>query len=326
MESKEQPRWSAENIARISRSFMECRVLLSGAEIDIFTVCAGKPLTAVQIGDRLHADLRALTVLLDALAAMDLLVKRGDTYQTEASAARLLSADSPSTILPAVQHSVNLWSTWSRLTKKIVDKPMEWSLPAFIKTMHLGGSFLAPQIIAQVNPGSARRLIDVGGGAGTYTIAFLKASQQMRATLFDQPQVIEMAREMITKENLTDRVTLVAGDFLKDMLPGGHDLAFVSAIIHQNSFDENVQMFKNIFAGLEPGGRIVVRDHIMSPDRTSPRSGAFFAVNMLVGTRGGGTYTEAEIAAALRDAGFSGIRIMSPDKRMDGLMEGFKSA
>lgn len=133
-----------------------------------------------------------------------------------------------------------------------------------------------------------------------------------------------MAREMMQATGLTDRVTLIAGDYLKDALPGGHDLAFVSAIIHSNSLEENLVMFRNIFNALEPGGRIVVRDHVMNPDRTRPRGGAFFAVNMLVNTKGGSTYTEAEISNTLTQAGFVRAKLIHPDRRMDGLMEAFK--
>ena len=123
---------------------------------------------------------------------------------------------------------------------------------------------------------------------------------------------------------MLDRVTLVAGDYKKDPLPAGHDLAFVSAIVHQNSPAENGALFRNIFTSLEPGGRIVVRDHLLSADRTHPRSGALFAVNMLVGTEGGNSYTEEEIRGALEKVGFVGVRLIHPDSRMDGLMEGFK--
>jgi predicted O-methyltransferase YrrM len=147
----------------------------------------------------------------------------------------------------------------------------------------------------------------------------------MRATLFDLPPVIDIARERLSTAGMMDRVTLVAGDYRKDKLPAGHDLAFVSAIIHQNSPAENVTMFRKIFNAIEPGGRIVVRDHILSPDRTHPRSGALFAVNMLVGTEGGNSYTETEIRDALEQAGFTGMRIIHPDTRMDGLIEGFRN-
>ena len=83
-------------------------------------------------------------------------------------------------------------------------------------------------------------------------------------------------------------------------------------------------MFRKIFTALDPGGRIVLRDHILSTNRTHPRSGTLFAVNMLVGTEGGNSYTETEIRDALEQAGFTGMRIIHPDTRMDGLMEGFR--
>jgi predicted O-methyltransferase YrrM len=190
--------------------------------------------------------------------------------------------------------------------------------------MHVIAAPIAPGIVALVDPAGARLLLDVGGASGTYTLAFLKAAPEMRATLFDLPEVIEMARERVGAAGMLNRVALVAGDYNRDPLPAGHDLAFVSAIIHQNSAEENVAMFRKIFAALEPGGRIVVRDHVLSPDRIKPRSGALFAVNMLVGTEGGNSYTEAEICDALTQAGFAGARIIHPDTRMDGLVEAFR--
>ena len=322
---KGQTEWSQETLLGMGRAFMESRVLLTGAELDLFTLAAAKPLSAEQMAGRIGADLRALTIVLDALAAMGLLIKENDTYQTEPSAARMLSADSPASILPMIRHSADLWDRWGQLTHRVAGpREKEKSMRAFIGAMHVVGHTLAPRIVSLVGISGARRLLDVGGASGTYTIAFLEAEPQMRATLFDLPPVIDIARERLSTAGMLDRVTLVAGDYRKDPLPAGHDLAFVSAIIHQNSPAENVTMFRKIFAALEPGGRIVVRDHILSPDRTHPRSGALFAVNMLVGTEGGNSYTETEIRDALEQAGFIGVRIIHPDTRMDGLMEGFR--
>ena len=281
VKEKGQTKWSQETLLGMGRAFMESRVLLTGAELDLFTLAATKPLSAEQIAARIGADLRALTIVLDALAALELLIKENDAYQTEPSAARMLSSDSPASIL-------------------------------------------APRIVSLVGISGARRLLDVGGASGTYTIAFLEAEPQMRATLFDLPPVIEIARERVGAAGMLDRVTLVAGDYRKDPLPVRHDLAFVSAIIHQNSPTENMTLFRKIFAALEPGGRIVVRDHLMNSDRTHPRSGALFAVNMLVGTEGGNSYTETEIRDTMEQAGFVNVRIIHPDTRMDGLMEGFR--
>jgi predicted O-methyltransferase YrrM len=146
----------------------------------------------------------------------------------------------------------------------------------------------------------------------------------MRATLFDQPPVIEMARRRVQEAGMTDRVTLVPGDFYKDELPAGHDLALLSAIIHQNSPEENEELYRNIHRALDVGGRIVIRDHVMSPDHTQPLEGALFAVNMLAGTKGGSTYTFEEIKTGLTAAGFTRINQLQ-SQGMFSLVEGYKS-
>jgi SAM-dependent methyltransferase len=317
--------WTQDALVGLSRAFMESRVFLTGAALDLFTIVAAAPLTAKQIAERIGADLHALSIVLDALATMGLLIKQDDAYRTEPSAAPYLVAGSADSILPILRHSCDLWDRWSRLSGRVVGpRAPEKSMQAFISAMHAIAKTLAPRIVALVDPAGARCLLDVGGASGTYTMAFLEAVPGMRATLFDLPAVIEMARERLGAAGMLDRVALVAGDFNEDPLPAGHDLAFVSAIIHQNSPAQNVALFRKIFAALEPGGRLVVRDHVLSPDRTRPRSGALFAVNMLVGTEGGNSYTEDEIRDAFSRAGFIGARVIHPDEHMDGLVEAFK--
>ncbi|MHB8771564.1 MAG: methyltransferase [Syntrophales bacterium] len=321
----DQPAWSQEKITGLSRGFMESRVLLTAAELDLFTLTATAPLTAGQIAAAIGAELRGLTILLDALAAMGLMVKRDDAYRAEPSAGRLLAAAGPDSILPIILHNVDLWERWGALTAKIAAprRPGGWTA-AFIGAMHAIASPLAGRIVRLADPAGSRRMLDVGGGSGVYTLAFLEAAPALRATIFDRPEVLEMARQRVAEAGMEERVTFAQGDFEKDPLPAGHDLAFVSAIIHQNAPAENVALFRNVFASLDPGGRVVVRDHVLSPDRTAPRGGALFAVNMLVGTAGGNSYTEAEIGAALTEAGFVGVRLIHPDERMDGLVEAFR--
>jgi len=146
----------------------------------------------------------------------------------------------------------------------------------------------------------------------------------MKATLFDRPEVIEIAQPFLKSLGLLHRVTLVAGDFYQDEFPKGHDLAFVSAIIHQNSPEQNLNLFLKAFRSLDSGGRVIIRDHVMDPDRTRPVEGAIFAVNMLVATTGGNTYTFDEIRAGLTQAGFVNIRLLQPGEHMDALVEATK--
>lgn len=323
-----------KEILELARNFMECRILLSGAELNLFTLLTTAPLSAREAARRIGADLRALTILLDALSAIGLLVKRGETYQCPPDLSAFLSTDAPDSVLAMVLHMANVWERWANLTSivkgpSVPRKPVTSSqkpedLRAFIGAMHVIARPLAHQIVAAIHPEKSRALLDVGGASGTYTLAFLQVVPDMKATLFDRPEVIGMARQRLAEAGVLDRVTLVSGDFNQDELPHGHDLAFVSAIIHQNSPEQNLSLFLKVFRSLDPAGRIVIRDHVMNPDRTSPKDGAIFAINMLVSTTGGNTYTFDEIKTNLAEAGFVSIRLLQAGEHMDALVEGFK--
>lgn len=323
-----------EAVLKLARQFMESRILLTAAELDLFSPLAEKAHTAERLSGRLRCDTRALAILLDALTAMGLLEKQGGAYRTSPAAAALLADASPRSVLPMILHAAHLWESWSRLTPIVRGNHPpehaagsardEGALRAFIGAMHVVGMPLAERIVATVQPGPARNLLDVGGASGTYTIAFLKASPGMQATLFDRPGVTRMARERLAEAGVIDRVRLVGGDFYNDQLPAGHDLALLSAIIHQSSPEENVELFRKVFRALVPGGRIVIRDHVMETGRTEPRDGAVFAVNMLVNTERGSTYTFEEIRAWLEAAGFANVRLLQKGERMDGLVDAFK--
>ncbi len=319
---------SPDSLLALARGFQESRVLLTGAELDLFTLLARESLDAGALAVRLRADRRALTTLLDALAAMEVLEKEDGLYRT-APAASCLSADAPDSILPMLLHAAALWARWTTLTRRVGgtplhERPAEEGLKAFILAMDVVGAPQAPHLVAAGGVSGARRLLDVGGGPATYTMAFLAASPDLSVTLFDLPAVVEIARERLREAGLLYRVALVAGDFEKDELPPGHDLAWLSAILHQNSPAQNDVLYARIFRALVPGGRLLVRDHVMDASRTRPRAGALFAVNMLVGTAGGGTYTFDEIREGLSRAGFTRIRLLRSGERMDALVEAFR--
>lgn len=320
-----------QEILSSAQNFMECRLLLTGAELNIFTHLA-EPASSKALAQKQGWHERPLTVVLDALCAMGLLDKKDGQYRTEPDLLAFLSADSSQSVLPMVQHAATIWTNWSNLTRIVTETGSANRTPArfqgedqkaFIQAMHVVGRLHAPAIVKAIQPGPARRLLDIGGASGTYTIAFLKESPQISATVFDLPDVVDMARVKIAESGLKDRVEFVSGNFYTDPLPPGYDLALLSAIIHQNSPDQNLALFKKIGAALMPQGRLVIRDHVMEKDRTAPKSGAIFAINMLVGTPGGGTYTFEEIKAGLVQAGFENIRVIQEKDHMMGLIEAF---
>ena len=253
-------------------------------------------------------------MLLDAVAALDLLEKRQDRYSVPPELRGWLVEGDPQSVLPMLQHAANLVRGWSQLAWTVeagVPAPRQASIrgaaadrASFIAAMHAISGPMADDLVAQLGPPKFRHLLDVGGASGTWTLAFLRAVPGATATIFDLPDAIEQARQRLAGTEFDRRVTLVAGDFYLDEFPSGADFAWVSAICHQHSRRHNRDLFAKVYKALAPGGRIAIRDIVMEPDRVGPREGALFAINMLVNTDSGGTFTLAEYAEDLHAAGF----------------------
>jgi SAM-dependent methyltransferase len=316
-----------------ARGFMKSRVILTAAELDLFTCVDEKPGTASTIARGKGLDVRSTTRILDCLTVMEFLAKTDGIYRVTDKGA-FLSSHHPETILPMILHMVDLWETWSGLTQIVTTGPgsqhehglkfSEEDWKAFIGAMHVAARALSKEIADAYDVSRYKRLLDVGGASGTYTIAFLRMNPELRAILFDLNDVIPMARERMEEEGLSGRVEFVAGDFYEDELPAGCDLALLSAIIHQNSPEENLSLYSKIFRVLESGGTILIRDHVMNEERTKPPSGALFAINMLVNTRGGDTYTFRQVKDGLESAGFVNVSLLRTGDKMDCLVEARK--
>ena len=130
----------------------------------------------------------------------------------------------------------------------------------------------------------------------------------MKAVVFDLPSIVPITKNYIDQEGFSGSVTTMAGDYLKDDFGKGFDLILLSAVIHINSSEENVSLVKRSVKAMDPGGQLVILDHIMNEERTVPEVGAIFTINMLVGTEKGDTYTESEIKSWMKDAGLQNIQ------------------
>jgi SAM-dependent methyltransferase len=315
----------SKDILKLSRGFMPSRIFLTAAELDIFTLLIDTPMTAEETASMTDCQPRGITTLLDALTSMGLLMKNNAIYSVPDHLQPFLSSRTETSLIPMAHHSSHMWNRWSQLSEIIRPKgaPQIDNMEAFIGAMHAIGYPLAEAIVQKVGAEDARTMLDIGGASGTYTMAFLRAFPALKVTLFDRPPVVELARKRLGNAGLLDRVSLVPGDFSADPLPSGYDMALLSAIIHQNDRKRNVDLYRNIHNALNPGGRIVIRDHVMSEDHTEPLSGAIFAINMLTGTPGG-TFAFTEIKEDLEKAGFHDVRLLNPDTDMDGIVDARK--
>ena len=327
-------RRNAEEVLNLVRSFQPACVLTAAADLDVFSRLHEESMTAQALAARLNIELRAITILLDALVAMEFLKKQDDVYSVPDEIAVLLVETSPKNILPMVRHLGNCLRRWVQLSEVFrTGNPAERKpsihgqaadRAAFIGAMQNISGPVADTVINRLKPMRFGHLLDIGGASGTWTIAFLQAVPKARATLFDLPPVIPMAKQNIAEAGLSDRVAFAAGDFYNDDLPGGADMAWLGAICHQNSRQQNRVLFAKVHKALKDNGTLVIRDVVMNPTHTSPAGGALFAVNMLVSTEGGGTYTFEEYREDICVAGFKQVELVYRDEYMNSLVRAKK--
>ena len=301
-----------DELAQSIRGFQESRVILTALELDLFSAI-GSGATAAQAAATAGTEARATEMLLHALASLDLVRKEGAVFHNSPVAARFLAASSPDSARMAMLHTAGLWHRWSGLTECVRtgtaapdERSME-STEAFIAAMHNNARQRAAQL-AQAAAAGANRMLDVGGGSGAYAIAFAQANAKLRAEVLDQPAVLAIAKRHIREAGLEERISTRVGDLRTDEFGGGYDLVLISAICHMLGVEENRNLLARAYRALAPGGRVAIQDFLLRADKTGPRAGALFSLNMLVNTRGGASYSEEEYTGWLREAGFGEVR------------------
>ncbi len=306
-----------DDLQQSINGFRESRALLTAIELDLFTAL-GSGANATKVAEGLGTDPRATEALLNALVALGVLEKRDGIFTNTPVAARYLVEGAEHDSRAALMHTANLWPRWSTLTDCVKqgtsvtpgrrrDIEDEWT-QAFIAAMHKNASFRAPQVIGAMGLEGVRRVLDIGGGSGAYSIAFALAQPDLTAEILDVGGVVPIAERHIAAAGVADRVKTCVGDLRADDYGSGYDVVFISAICHMLSPDENRTMLRKANAALAAGGRVVVQDFILNPDKAGPKTGALFALNMLVGTKAGSSYSEPEYAAWLEEAGFADVR------------------
>src|SRR5262245_11118893 len=316
------PEWSEERF-RQACSYWQSKILLTALRLDLFTALAEQALDAATLAARVGATERGLTTLLDALVALGLLVKQDRRYANTPFASAALDRRKPSFCGYIPLFDAHCWELWGRLEDTIrggtnpaqdaVFHADALGTELLLRGLHADALRLAPALAARLELGRRRRLLDLGGGAGTYAIVFCQANPGLTAVLFDLPGPLALAQSVISAAGLLDRITLTAGDFRTDALPRGFDLVLLSNVLHGQSAETNRRLLGEVYGALEPGGELVVRDVLMAADRTGPTFGALFAVNLLLHSAAGQCYTFSEVGDWLARAGFRDPQVLEAD-------------
>ena len=304
-----------DRFEQMIRGFMSSRCLLTALELDIFTA-VGEGANAEEIGTRVHANARAVSMLLNALVALGLLSKSGDDYRNTPESARFFVQGSNDNHRNGLLHTANIWHRWSTLTDAVRmgtrvpmdrDRSPEWTRN-FIAGMQRNAKDRAPLVVQALGTAGLHRILDLGGGSGAYSIAFARAVPTLCADILDLAEVVPIAQKHIHEAGLDGRINTRVGDMLSAPLGENYDLILVMAICHMFSPEENRALFQRARKALAPHGRFVIQDFILEPDKTAPRQATLFALNMLVGTRAGATYSEPEYTTWLHAANFTQVR------------------
>ena len=309
--------WNPGELLEISGYFWKTCALHAAVKLDVFTVIGGEQLTAEQVTDKLKGAERGVTRLLDALTAMELLVKTSGKYANTPSGQALLSKDSPKYIGHIIMHHHHLVESWSQLDRAVRSgKPVrssssfsqeEWR-ESFLLGMFNLAMGLAPTIVPLFDLSSKHHLLDLGGGPGTYAIHFCLQNAHLQATVYDLPTTRPFAEKTIAKFNLADRIKFVDGNYLNDPIEGSYDAVWMSHILHGEGPDDCRMMIKKAVEALKPGGMIIIHDFILNNDMDGPLFPALFSLNMLLGTDSGQSYSEAQIVEMLTAAGVKAPR------------------
>ena len=301
---------SFDDINEMIWAFQKARLLLTAVELDVFSAVAGGAENS-EVAAKCDTHSRSTEMLLNALVAEGFLEKEGAVYRNTSLSRRYLMEGSPEDGRAALLHHAGLWPAWSQLTtcvregaKADVPRRDKKANRAFIGAMHVYAAEQAAYFVNALELGGVDSLLDLGGGSGAYAIAFCQAHRDLRATLFDREDILPITGSYIDEAGLSERIALRSGDLLTDDLGGPYQVVWVSNVLHGYGPENIGRAFQNIYQALRPGGTLIFRDFIMDDTKTEPAFAALFALNMLVTTGEGGSYSQDEYARWIRNAGF----------------------
>jgi ubiquinone/menaquinone biosynthesis C-methylase UbiE len=308
------------SLRRLYLGFVSSRVVLTANSLGVFDHLK-KPVTAANAAKKIKTDARATGILLDALAGIGLVRKGRDGKYLNAPVSdrylvrggRLYQGD-------IIRHASTMWQNFSALDEVVKNgKPARRASDheSFILGMHNLTVLRADVLIRAIGLKGIKTMLDLGGGPGTNAIAM--SGHGVKATIFDLPETIAIARKIARREGVKD-LKFIAGDFHTDSIGRGYDLILISQIFHAFSAEENIALLCKCTGALNPGGRVVVQEFPINDAGTTPPQSALFSVNMLVATESGRCYAPSEMKKWLKEAGFKDVIVKNLEETV--LVEG----
>ncbi len=305
-----------DSIRELAFAFQKSRLFLTAMELDVFSVIGEDGKTSEQVSNAINADKKAVDRLLNALCGIELIKKKDNKYFNQPYTLKYLVSSSPE-YMEDLKHYSNLWNSWTDLTeavkigkpvvnKEIHEKSDDW-IRNYYNSTHYRAKNEAPQIIKQINLKNVKNVLELGCGSAQYTIEILKTNPDIRATVMDIPKITDLAKQNILKENMTDRIEVISGDFFTDKIGKGYDMIILSYVIHSYSVFENIEILQKCYEALNKHGQILINENIIEDNRITPVTSSIFSLNMLLNTKSGDSYSETDVWIMLKEAWFKDI-------------------
>ncbi|NLH14990.1 MAG: hypothetical protein GX455_00275 [Phycisphaerae bacterium] len=289
-----------ESIAEWTWAYRASRILQVACDLELFTHLSKGPMTTGELASASSAKLDLLEKVLIACTAMGLLIKSGDRYRNSPLSITYLVKDNTLYQGDIINHSAGVWNFWNELPNSIRMVPAAKSADShhnFILGMHnltLAGR--GQLFLDCIDLSGRKRLFDVGGGPGTYSILACRKYPDLRAIVFDLPETIVIAREVLAREGMTDRIAVREGSWETHDFGQGNDVVLMSNILH-GPFSQAKMKLRKAMDSLDPGGLLVVQEFLLNEDKTGPLLPALF--NVMVGA-----YSQPELFELMISAGF----------------------
>jgi len=314
--------WNRDKLVDLARGFVPARTLQSACTLNLFDAIPPDGISNRDLAKSLKIHVRGCETLCHALCALEILRKENNQFFNTKYSKRYLRSDSEDYIGYQIKHLKTLMDHWVSLEQTLKSNQRSKNLPALFKradeardftlTMHTISSRTAPILAENIDLSMKNRLLDIGGGPGTYSIYLAKKQPRLHVTLLDLPLVLKTSKKIVRQFGMSKKFDFYPADYTRDDLPPNHDVALLSHIIHMESAEMNAYLFKKVYDSLKANGLLIIQDYVMNEDLTQPADGALFAMTMLLMTEKGRCYSFKEISGWLKEAGFKRIEKLSP--------------
>jgi 3-hydroxy-5-methyl-1-naphthoate 3-O-methyltransferase len=307
-------------LAAMAGAHAEARAIQVALKLGMFEALAQQALDAGRLAAAIACEPRATAILGNALTALGLLEKHEDRYHLSSDSRRFLIAAAPEYLGGMILFDEAIFPLWTQLEDSIQSgspartpdmyqgRPEETR--RFIRAMDslVRARGDAVYLAANLDLSGVRAIADVGGGPGTYLFEFMRRYPNLKGAILDLPATIAVAREVLAERggDFATRIELIEYDYHREEVPPGYDAIFLSNIIHSEDEAANRALLGRCYRGLDRGGMVVVKDHVMNAGLTQPAAGAVFSLYLLLTTTGR-DYSFEEVGQWLREAGFSGV-------------------